>query len=370
MSPERLEGDQAFRSEGLGGREPEMTYGGAVSFLRRKYTRDIADTDIVMSGVPFDMATSNRPGSQDLILSLSEDILKRFGELALIDAFDIYQQLMDYWNDVMQDDTFLVASDGWSIGRQLRNPDSGEAADFTIGTGRSAVKYVSDLIPPTLIVARFFADERRELDAMQAEEERLLDEKEAFEEEHAIEGGPLDGLEGAKGITKGNVQQRVVELKQLAMDAYPVASREHKQVKAIARTTFGAREWNKGVEDEDGIFAELDVLYEWLQTEAKITECRKTCSEKLDALYKSVVAKYATLTDEEIKTLVVNDKWFADIRVSVDCEIQRASQRLADRAQTLEARYAKPLPELEQLVYETSSRVERHIREMGIAYDS
>ncbi|MDE0653142.1 MAG: agmatinase [bacterium] len=64
MSPERLEGDQAFRSEGLGGREPEMTYGGAVSFLRRKYTRDIADTDIVVSGVPFDMATSNRPGAR------------------------------------------------------------------------------------------------------------------------------------------------------------------------------------------------------------------------------------------------------------------------------------------------------------------
>ena len=64
MSPERQDGDQAFRSEGLGGREPEMTYGGAVSFLRRKYTRDIAGADIVVSGIPFDMATSNRPGAR------------------------------------------------------------------------------------------------------------------------------------------------------------------------------------------------------------------------------------------------------------------------------------------------------------------
>lgn len=57
-------GDQAFRSPQLAGRDREMTYGGAVSFLRRNYTRDIADADIVVSGIPFDMATSNRPGAR------------------------------------------------------------------------------------------------------------------------------------------------------------------------------------------------------------------------------------------------------------------------------------------------------------------
>ncbi len=57
-------GDQAFRSEDLRGRLPEMTYGGALSFLRRRYTRDIAGADIVVSGIPFDMATSNRPGAR------------------------------------------------------------------------------------------------------------------------------------------------------------------------------------------------------------------------------------------------------------------------------------------------------------------
>ena len=64
MSPEHLWGDQAFRRRDLGGRHREMTYGGANSFLRRNYTRDIAAADIVVSGVPFDMATSNRPGAR------------------------------------------------------------------------------------------------------------------------------------------------------------------------------------------------------------------------------------------------------------------------------------------------------------------
>ena len=64
MTSDRIPGDQAFRSPRLAGRDPEMTYGGAVSFLRRNYTRDIADADIVVSGIPFDMATSNRPGAR------------------------------------------------------------------------------------------------------------------------------------------------------------------------------------------------------------------------------------------------------------------------------------------------------------------
>ena len=61
---EGLDGDQAFRSSQLAGRDREMTFGGAVSFLRRNYTRDLDDADIVVSGIPFDMATSNRPGAR------------------------------------------------------------------------------------------------------------------------------------------------------------------------------------------------------------------------------------------------------------------------------------------------------------------
>ncbi len=55
-------GDQAFRARALTGRDAEMTYGGAVSFLRRKYTRDIEGADVVVSGVPFDSAVTYRPG--------------------------------------------------------------------------------------------------------------------------------------------------------------------------------------------------------------------------------------------------------------------------------------------------------------------
>ena len=175
---------------------------------------------------------------------------------------------------------------------------------------------MSDLIPPSLIIANFFAAERRELDDLEATEARLRGEKEEFEETHTVDGGVLDGLEGSRGITKGNVQQRVMELKELVLKTFRGNSPEYKQAKAIAKTTFGVREWKKGVVDEDGLFAELDVLHEWLRMDSEASDRRKSCAAKLNDLYKDVRAKYATITDDEIKALLVDHKWFDDIRAA------------------------------------------------------
>ncbi|NQV60299.1 MAG: agmatinase [Alphaproteobacteria bacterium] len=57
-------GDQAFRKTELLGRQAEMTYGGALSFLRRRYSRDLAGADVAVSGVPYDGAVTNRPGAR------------------------------------------------------------------------------------------------------------------------------------------------------------------------------------------------------------------------------------------------------------------------------------------------------------------
>ncbi len=60
----KIVGDHAFRSDSKLGRSEEMTYGGALSFLRRQYTRQIEGADVVVSGIPFDSATSFRPGAR------------------------------------------------------------------------------------------------------------------------------------------------------------------------------------------------------------------------------------------------------------------------------------------------------------------
>lgn len=60
----RLPGDEAFRRESIKGTQWEATYAGALSFMRRKYTRDLAGVDVAVTGIPFDQAVSHRPGTR------------------------------------------------------------------------------------------------------------------------------------------------------------------------------------------------------------------------------------------------------------------------------------------------------------------
>ena len=79
-----------------------------------------------------------------------------------------------------------------------------------------------------------------------------------------------------------------------------------------------------------------------------------------------MLARYATLTEAQIKALVVEDKWFASIRVAIESEVQRLTQQLAGCLKDLEERYARPLPELEREVDEFGEKVEGHLRKMGV----
>jgi len=57
-------GDHAFTTQSLYGTQVEHTYSGALSFLRRKYTRNLDGVDVAVTGIPFDLATTNRPGTR------------------------------------------------------------------------------------------------------------------------------------------------------------------------------------------------------------------------------------------------------------------------------------------------------------------
>ena len=61
---DKFSGDHAIYRDTLYGTTPEATYAGAVSFMRRKYTRDLKGVDLVVTGIPLDTATTNRPGAR------------------------------------------------------------------------------------------------------------------------------------------------------------------------------------------------------------------------------------------------------------------------------------------------------------------
>ena len=61
---EKNTNDHAISADSLYGTTPEPTYGGVISFMRRKYRKDMAGVDVAVLGVPFDTATTNRPGAR------------------------------------------------------------------------------------------------------------------------------------------------------------------------------------------------------------------------------------------------------------------------------------------------------------------
>ncbi len=95
-------GDQAFRAKGNKERWAEMTYGGALSFLRRRYSRDLEGVDVVVSGVPYDSAVTYRSGCRLGPRAIREASVQLAELLAFPFGFDPFETLAVIdWGDCM-----------------------------------------------------------------------------------------------------------------------------------------------------------------------------------------------------------------------------------------------------------------------------
>jgi type I restriction enzyme M protein len=99
------------------------------------------------------------------------------------------------------------------------------------------------------------------------------------------------------------------------------------------------------------------------------SETDKKLKEATNALEARVAAKYGKLTEDEIKTLVVDDKWLATLAAAVQTELDRVSQALTGRIRQLAERYASPLPQLTTEVATLTARVDEHLKTMGAVWN-
>lgn len=267
-----------------------------------------------------------------LIEVLSEELLAIFQKAKLLDPYDVYQHLMDYWAETMQDDVYLIASDGWKEAARLRplsddkDKKSKDKPDFVIG--RQRLK--AELIPVSLLVARYFAEEQAAIEKLESEAAAVTHAMEELVEEHGGEDGLLAEARNDKDkLTKASVSARL-----------------------------------KDVRNEPGAAEECKVLADYLtlvEKEAAISGKAKAAQEELTA---KVVAKYGNLVDDEIKMLVVEDKWLATLKAAIQRELDFVSQTLTGRIRELAARYADPLPTLTAELSVLAARVDQHVKKM------
>lgn len=296
-----------------------------------------------MASVPLLKGFAQNGHPKPLIEIIAKDLLATFKAAPLLDAYDVYQHLMDYWAETMQDDCYLIADAGWQAGtlpreiRQVKNKEGKlvwpEKEDFKKGKRR----FKSDLVPAALLIARYFAAEWDAIAAVEADIasiEQQLDEKR--EEQGGEEGLLAEVIEG-----EGEKQK---------ITAKAVKAR----LKDIGRDPDDAEE-RQALEDYSAL------LDQQANAKGRLKAAQGGLEAKLDA-------KYPTLTEDEIKTLVVDDKWLATVAAAVQGELDRVSQTLTGRVRQLAERYATPLPKLTDEVATLAARVDAHLKKMGAAW--
>jgi type I restriction enzyme M protein len=261
---------------------------------------------------------------KQVIAALAEDLLAHYTAKPLMDAYGVYQHLMDYWATTMQDDCYLVAADGWKAEthRIIEKDKKGKEKDKG---------WACDLVPKALIVARYFAKEQAAIDQLTADLDSTAAQITELEEEHSGDEAVFGGFDK---INKASVAERLKEIK-----------------------------GDKDATDE------AEVLHTWLKLSATEADMKKRLREAEAALDTAAYAHYPKLTKAEVQTLVVDDKWLATLSTAIHGEMDRISQRLTQRVKELAERYETPMPQMASRVSELEAKVKQHMAKMGFAWN-
>ncbi|GAA4336225.1 type I restriction-modification system subunit M [Flaviaesturariibacter amylovorans] len=270
---------------------------------------------------------------KDLIHELSESLLAAFRAAKLIDPYDVYQHCMDYWNDTMQDDCYLLSADGWKAEtrRLVEEVKAGKKKGEKIDRG-----WTCDLVPKALLVAHYFAAEQEVIDAKEAELESTLASLAELEEEHSGEDvatGATLIFTALDKVNKAEVARRLREIR---------GKQDYENEEAVLK------QW-----------AELDATAGALRADIRKWEA------ELDAL---AYAKYPMLSEDDVKELVIEKKWLPAIGGTVQQEMDRLSQQLTGRLKELMERYETPLPEIERELEALQEKVNGHLEKMGFVW--
>ena len=252
----------------------------------------------------------------------------------------------------MQDDCYLIAVDGW------------KAAPYRIMMKNKAGKETDkgwdcDLVPKALLIDHYFYDEKTAMETVQTEVENLLTLKTEMEEEHGGEEGLFSTFDK---LNKATVQKRLKD----------IATAKPTRIKAVKETLTLAVEPEVvygndiAVKEEQNEAAVLEKYLGIIEELAKLSAELKEQTMQLDI---RALDRYKTLTEADVKELVVNNKWLASIQRSVQTEMERINQRLTQRIKELAERYETPMPTQTAEVAALENNVNAHLQKMGFIWN-
>lgn len=270
---------------------------------------------------------------KEFVVVLAELLLAEFADFELVDKYDVYQVLLQYWLDTMADDVFVLKYDGYEAGRITE--DIIEVTTNKKGETKEKYKgWEGKLIPKSIVECAYFAEERRKIDEAQSVVDMTQDMlDELVEQETGDEGYLRDYLNDKDKIVDKPLKARLKEVKKYAPDG-----------------------------------EECEILSRYVELADKVKKYSKLVKDLNIALDKMLREKYGKLSVEEIKELLVNRKWYYSVFDGISALYESASHDMANRISELADRYENTLPELEQSVENYEAKVKAHLERMGFAW--
>lgn len=335
--------------------------------------------------------------ARELIENLAEDILAEFEHLTLIDKYDVYQVLLNYWNEVMNDDVSFIISepDGYANARATDNIEE----EIKQGKKKGEMKvtgWEGRLIPKAIVIDAFFREEKNAIDEAEnivAETEAQLSNLiESADEDSALIDIAENGKVKEKDIeakiaelTSTVETEETLELEGILMDFHLVNTKKRLEtyisdhplcksaVNKNGKITKSSIEYRLHIirtEESvpESLQDDVNQLRAALEICGKVSDYNKIVKDLNKALDEKCRARYDSMTDEEILELLINKKWFDSIFSGIADLYAAISRRLTNRIIELSERYECTLPELEFDTTKYEVKVKSHLERMGFKW--
>lgn len=337
-----------------------------------------------------------------LIRELGAMILEAYEDSLFLDSYDIYDCLMNYWNEKLQDDVYAIKAYGYGIARDIeytyaQKKAKDENGETIMVDDKSKVKsFDGALIPRTIIEAEYFADEHAALQGLIDRREQVASKMEEMREEESGEDGLLkEVLSDSGDLPKASLTKRIRELESQKTSSEMTALQRTTELfdagdldaaeKAI-RETPGVE--NYCIRNKNGTLAkgklktalkaafadamlpevyrdEYDALLAYQGMLEEYDALGKEIKAAQKALDKLVLAKYEALTDEEIRHLLFRSKWMPRLYDDINGEIDRILNDYATRVIMIAKRYEHTLGEIEEKTAKSKAAVKQALERMG-----
>lgn len=281
--------------------------------------------------------------NKEIILNLSEEILEKFSKLELLDKYDVYQVLLAYWNETMNDDVLLIIQDELGYNLAKITDDIKEEPKESKKAKKDSAKekkpkepkiigWEGRLIPKQIVLDAFFALEQKEIEKAEEKLSQTESEFEEFIENNSDENGYFTDYMGDDE----------------KIDSKKITSR----VKLLTK--------EKKTQNE-----EYKILNNYVDYESSIKSQKKHITELKKVLDDNCRNRYETFTDAEIKDLLVNRKWYKAIDDGIQNLYITVANHLTKRIVELYERYENTLSELNTKLAEEEKVVFGHLTQMG-----